>query len=42
MLAFDWRYTLADNDLPKVIGTTRLAGRGGGFPLLTTSCWTSR
>ena len=26
MLAFDWRYTLAESDLPKVRGTTRLAG----------------
>ena len=35
MLAFDWKYTLADNDLPKVIGTTRLAGVDVGFPLLS-------
>lgn len=34
MLAFDWKYTLADNDLPKVTGTTDLAGIGVGFPLL--------
>ncbi len=34
MLAFDWRYTLADNDLPKVIGATALAGIRVGFPLL--------
>jgi len=33
-LAFDWRYTLAESDLPKVCGTTRLAGVGVGFPLL--------
>ena len=33
-LAFDWRYTLADNDLPKVCGTTALAGLSVGFPLL--------
>ena len=33
-LAFDWRYTLAENDLPKVCGTTRLAGVEVGFPLL--------
>ena len=33
-LAFDWRYTLAENDLPKVCGTTRLAGIEVGFPLL--------
>ena len=36
MLAFDWRYTLADNDLPKVIGTTALAKVAVGFPLLDT------
>jgi asparagine synthase (glutamine-hydrolysing) len=34
MLAYDWRLTLADNDLPKVIGATRLAGEMVGFPLL--------
>jgi asparagine synthase (glutamine-hydrolysing) len=34
MLAFDWRYTLADCDLPKVIGTTALAGLTVGFPML--------
>ena len=33
-LAFDWRYTLAENDLPKVCGTTQLAGIGVGFPML--------
>lgn len=33
-LAFDWRYTLAENDLPKVCNTTQLAGVGVGFPLL--------
>lgn len=33
-LAFDWRYTLAENDLPKVCGTTQLAGLAVGFPLL--------
>ena len=33
-LAFDWRYTLAENDLPKVCGTTRMAGIGVGFPML--------
>jgi asparagine synthase (glutamine-hydrolysing) len=36
MLAFDWRYTLADNDLPKVAGTSALAGVDVGFPLLDT------
>jgi asparagine synthase (glutamine-hydrolysing) len=34
MLAFDWRYTLADNDLPKVVGATALAGLPVGFPFL--------
>jgi asparagine synthase (glutamine-hydrolysing) len=34
MLAFDWRYTLADCDLPKVVGTTGLAGVAVGFPML--------
>ena len=34
MLAYDWRFTLTDNDLPKVCGTTRLAGVNVGFPLL--------
>jgi len=34
MLAYDWRYTLAENDLPKVIGSARLAGVQVGFPLL--------
>ena len=33
-LAFDWRYTLAESDLPKVCGTTRLAGLEVGFPML--------
>lgn len=33
-LAFDWRYTLAECDLPKVCGSTALAGVGVGFPLL--------
>jgi asparagine synthase (glutamine-hydrolysing) len=33
-LAYDWRYTLAENDLPKVVGTTALAGVEVGFPLL--------
>jgi asparagine synthase (glutamine-hydrolysing) len=35
MLAFDWKYTLTDNDLPKVVETTRLAGVEVGFPLLS-------
>jgi asparagine synthase (glutamine-hydrolysing) len=34
MLAYDWKYTLADSDLPKVVGTTSLAGIAVGFPLL--------
>jgi asparagine synthase (glutamine-hydrolysing) len=34
MLWYDWKYTLADNDLPKVLGATRLAGIDVGFP-----CW---
>jgi len=34
MLAFDWRYTLAENDLPKVCGTTKLANVEVGFPFL--------
>ena len=37
MLAYDWKYTLADNDLPKVIGTTQLAGVEVAFPLLTNA-----
>lgn len=34
MLAFDWRYTLADTDLPKVVGASTLAGVDVSFPLL--------
>jgi len=33
-LAFDWRYTLAETDLPKVMGATSLAQVGVGFPFL--------
>jgi len=33
-LAFDWRFTLAESDLPKVLGATSLAGVGVGFPML--------
>jgi asparagine synthase (glutamine-hydrolysing) len=33
-LAYDWRYTLAENDLPKVTGTAALAGVEVAFPLL--------
>lgn len=36
MLAFDWRYTLAEADLPKVRGSTGLAGVGVGYPMLDT------
>ncbi|CAI08550.1 Amidotransferase, similar to asparagine synthase [Aromatoleum aromaticum EbN1] len=35
MLAFDWKYTLADNDLSKVLGSTALAGVEVAFPLLS-------
>jgi asparagine synthase (glutamine-hydrolysing) len=34
MLFYDWKYTLADNDLPKVREATRLAGEKVAFPLL--------
>jgi len=33
-LAYDWRYTLAESDLPKVCMTTALAGPSVAFPLL--------
>lgn len=33
-LAYDWRFTLAECDLPKVLGATALAGIGVGFPML--------
>jgi len=33
-LAFDWRYTLGESDLPKVRETTSLAGVSVGFPML--------
>ncbi len=33
-LAYDWRYTLAECDLPKVVGTSQLAGVAVGFPML--------
>lgn len=36
-LAYDWRYTLAESDLPKVCGTTRLAGLEVGFPMLDSN-----
>ena len=35
MLAFDWRYTLAESDLPKVRGSAEMAGIEVGFPLLS-------
>jgi asparagine synthase (glutamine-hydrolysing) len=34
MLEYDWKYTLADNDLPKVCGAAALAGVRVGFPFL--------
>lgn len=34
MLAYDWRYTLAESDLPKVRGTAALAGMKVGYPML--------
>jgi asparagine synthase (glutamine-hydrolysing) len=33
-LAFDWRFTLAESDLPKVAGATSFAGIGVGYPML--------
>ena len=33
-LAYDWRFTLAESDLPKVRGATCVAGVEVGFPLL--------
>jgi asparagine synthase (glutamine-hydrolysing) len=33
-LAYDWRYTLAENDLPKVRGTAAMAGVDVAFPML--------
>jgi asparagine synthase (glutamine-hydrolysing) len=34
MLAFDWRYTLGENDLPKVVGSAAIAGVDVAFPFL--------
>jgi len=34
MLGYDWKYTLADSDLPKVQGAARLAGVRVGYPFL--------
>ncbi len=33
-LAYDWRFTLAETDLRKVMGATNLAGVATGFPML--------
>ena len=33
-LAYEWKYILADNDLPKVTGTASLGGVDVGFPFL--------
>ncbi len=33
-LAYDWRFTLAESDLPKVCGTVHLAGIDVAFPML--------
>jgi asparagine synthase (glutamine-hydrolysing) len=35
MLAYDWKFTLADSDLPKVRGATQLAGVTVGYPFLS-------
>jgi asparagine synthase (glutamine-hydrolysing) len=35
MLAYDWKFTLADNDLPKVSRSCELARVGIAYPLLT-------
>jgi asparagine synthase (glutamine-hydrolysing) len=35
MLAYDWKFTLADNDLPKVRVATQAAGMAVGYPLLS-------
>jgi asparagine synthase (glutamine-hydrolysing) len=35
MLQYDWKFTLADNDLPKVRGAAEVAGVRVGFPLLS-------
>ena len=37
MLAFDLKYTLADNDLPKVVGACRAGGVDVAFPFLDDS-----
>ena len=33
-LAYDWRFTLAESDLPKVMAATGLAGLAVGYPML--------
>ncbi len=33
-LAYDWRFTLAESDLPKVVGSAGSADMGLGFPML--------
>jgi asparagine synthase (glutamine-hydrolysing) len=35
MLAYDWKYTLADSDLPKVRAAAQLAGVTVGYPFLS-------
>jgi asparagine synthase (glutamine-hydrolysing) len=35
MLQYDWKFTLADSDLPKVRAATRLAGVRVGYPFLS-------
>ena len=37
MLAYDWKYTLADSDLPKVRQATQLAGISVGYPFLSNT-----
>jgi asparagine synthase (glutamine-hydrolysing) len=37
MLAFDWRFTLAENDLPKVRQSVELAGLTVGYPFLDSA-----
>ena len=34
MLAYDWKFTLADSDLPKVRAATQFAGIAAGYPFL--------
>ncbi len=34
MLAFDWKFTLADNDFPKVVQACRLGGMEVAFPFI--------